>query len=55
MAPELILALVEDEGIPQVTTYSDVYAFAAVCLEVSTIVTLAYSLDFFYNQPFSLS
>jgi len=36
MAPELIQALVEDEGgkIPQVTTHSDVYAFASVCLEV---------------------
>ncbi|KAK7460514.1 hypothetical protein VKT23_009234 [Stygiomarasmius scandens] len=38
MAPELIQALVEDEGgkIPQVTTHSDVYAFASVCLEIAT-------------------
>jgi serine/threonine protein kinase len=36
MAPELILALVEDDGpTPRVTTHSDVYAFASVCLEVS--------------------
>ncbi|KXN83259.1 putative serine/threonine-protein kinase drkD [Leucoagaricus sp. SymC.cos] len=37
MAPELILALVEDDGcIPPITTHSDVYAFGAVCLEVAT-------------------
>lgn len=37
MAPELILALVEDDGcIPPITTHSDVYAFASVCLEVAT-------------------
>lgn len=37
MAPELILALVEDEGKgPELTKWSDVYAFAAVCLEVMT-------------------
>lgn len=35
MAPELILALVEDDGqTPPITTYSDVYSFACVCLEV---------------------
>ncbi|KAF9449236.1 kinase-like protein [Macrolepiota fuliginosa MF-IS2] len=37
MAPELILALVEDDGcIPPITTHSDVYAYASVCLEVAT-------------------
>jgi len=37
MAPELILALVEDDGkTPELTKWSDVYAFAAVCLEVMT-------------------
>lgn len=37
MAPELIFALVEDEGeIPPLSTSSDVYAFGAVCLEVVT-------------------
>jgi hypothetical protein len=36
MAPELVLALVEDDGqAPPITTFSDVYAFASVCLEVS--------------------
>jgi len=36
MAPELIIALVEDDSgqPPPITTYSDVYAFASVCLEV---------------------
>jgi serine/threonine protein kinase len=35
MAPELILALVEDdEHSPPITTASDVYSFACVCLEV---------------------
>lgn len=35
MAPELVLALVEDDGRPPpLTTSSDVYAFASVCLEV---------------------
>ena len=35
MAPELILALVdEEESSPPLSTYSDVYAFGAVCLEV---------------------
>ena len=35
MAPELISALVNDEGVsPPISTYSDVYAFGAVCLEV---------------------
>lgn len=39
MAPELILALVEDDGaIPPITTYSDVYAFASICLEVSPLL-----------------
>ncbi|RDB21804.1 Serine/threonine-protein kinase STY8 [Hypsizygus marmoreus] len=37
MAPELILALVEDDGqLPPITTFSDVYAFASVCLEIAT-------------------
>lgn len=37
MAPELIMALVEDEEgkKPELTKSSDVYAFASVCLEVS--------------------
>ena len=39
MAPELIFALVEDDGIiPPITTYSDVYAFASVCLEVCLLL-----------------
>jgi hypothetical protein len=37
MAPELIFALVEDDGgIPPITTSSDVYAFASVCLEIAS-------------------
>lgn len=37
MAPELVLALVEDDGrAPPITTFSDVYAFASVCLEIAT-------------------
>jgi serine/threonine protein kinase len=37
MAPELIQGLVEDDGgCPPVTTYSDVFAFGALCLEVAT-------------------
>ncbi|KAK0440640.1 kinase-like domain-containing protein [Armillaria borealis] len=39
MAPEMILALVEDESepkVPRVTTASDVYAFGSVCLEIMT-------------------
>jgi hypothetical protein len=41
MAPELVLALVEDDGrAPPITTYSDVYAFASVCLEVEDIAHL---------------
>ncbi|KAF9466812.1 kinase-like domain-containing protein [Collybia nuda] len=37
MAPELILALVEDDrGVPPITTHSDVYAFGSVCLEIAT-------------------
>ncbi|EDR05945.1 uncharacterized protein LACBIDRAFT_302109 [Laccaria bicolor S238N-H82] len=36
MAPELIMSLVEDDGqISPITTFSDVYAFASVCLEVA--------------------
>ncbi|KAI6012235.1 kinase-like domain-containing protein [Pisolithus marmoratus] len=35
MAPELFIALVEDE-VPRITTESDVYAFGCVCLEVAT-------------------
>ncbi|EDR05941.1 uncharacterized protein LACBIDRAFT_302090 [Laccaria bicolor S238N-H82] len=36
MAPELIMSLVEDDGqIPPITTFSDVYAFGSVCLEVA--------------------
>jgi serine/threonine protein kinase len=39
MAPELIFALVEDDGIiPPITKYSDVYAFASICLEVSPLL-----------------
>lgn len=35
MAPELVQALIEDDGTtPPITTYSDVYAFASICLEV---------------------
>ena len=39
MAPELLLALIEDDdgGVPPITPASDVYAFASVCLEVHTI------------------
>ncbi|KAG7085642.1 hypothetical protein E1B28_003189 [Marasmius oreades] len=39
MAPELIQGLIEVEAntkLPQVTTFSDVYAFGSVCLEVIT-------------------
>ncbi|GLB42900.1 putative protein tyrosine kinase [Lyophyllum shimeji] len=37
MAPELIMVLIEDDGrVPPITTQSDVYAFASVCLEVAT-------------------
>lgn len=37
MAPELVLALVQDDGtLPSITTASDVYSFACVCLEVVT-------------------
>ncbi|KAF9483626.1 kinase-like protein [Pholiota conissans] len=37
MAPELVMALVLDDGRPPViTTYSDVYAFASICLEVAS-------------------
>ncbi|KAF7971576.1 hypothetical protein HWV62_20828 [Athelia sp. TMB] len=37
LAPELILALVQDDGQPPpITTSSDVYAFACVCLEIAT-------------------
>ncbi|PBK98498.1 kinase-like protein [Armillaria gallica] len=39
MAPEMILALVEDESepkVPRVTIASDVYAFGSVCLEIMT-------------------
>ncbi|KAL0573864.1 hypothetical protein V5O48_008081 [Marasmius crinis-equi] len=39
MAPELVEGLIQDEAntkLPQVTTYSDVYAFASVCLEIIT-------------------
>ncbi|KAF9242815.1 hypothetical protein BU15DRAFT_72466 [Melanogaster broomeanus] len=35
MTPELILTLVEDDGVPPIiTTESDVFSFACVCLEV---------------------
>ncbi len=37
MAPELLLALIEDDGVPPITPASDVYAFASVCLEVNTL------------------
>ncbi|KAK0218723.1 kinase-like domain-containing protein [Armillaria fumosa] len=39
MAPEMVLALTEDESegkAPRVTTASDVYAFGSVCLEIMT-------------------
>ncbi|KAF8814545.1 kinase-like protein [Phlegmacium glaucopus] len=37
MAPELIMALIHDDGhVPPITTSSDVYAFASVCLEITT-------------------
>ncbi|KAK0473649.1 kinase-like domain-containing protein, partial [Armillaria novae-zelandiae] len=39
MAPEMVLALIEDESegkAPRVTTASDVYAFGSVCLEIAT-------------------
>ncbi|KAL4062792.1 kinase-like domain-containing protein [Scleroderma yunnanense] len=37
MAPELILTIVEDDDVvPAITTASDVYSFACVCLEVAT-------------------
>ncbi|KAG6334576.1 hypothetical protein ID866_4513 [Astraeus odoratus] len=37
MAPELVLVLVEDDGMPpSITTASDIYSFACVCLEVAT-------------------
>ncbi|KAI5117036.1 hypothetical protein M0805_004743 [Coniferiporia weirii] len=36
MAPELLLAQVEDDRRPPISTFSDVYAFASVCLEVLT-------------------
>lgn len=47
MAPELILALVEDDGqVPPITTHSDVYAFASVCLEVRrTVKELELSIE----------
>lgn len=36
MAPEIIMALVEDDDAPPpITTASDVYAFASIGLEVS--------------------
>lgn len=60
MAPELVLALIEDDGRPpSVTKYSDVYAFASVCIEVcrcdltnqNSQLTLdsRSSLDFFHT------
>ncbi|KAF9005051.1 kinase-like domain-containing protein [Cyathus striatus] len=37
MAPEIVQLLVEDsDHAPPITTYSDVYAFASVCLEIVT-------------------
>jgi serine/threonine protein kinase len=46
MAPELILALVEDDGgVPPITTYSDVYAFASVCLEVGATHNISLDID----------
>lgn len=35
MAPELLITDLEDDRKPPISTYSDVYAFASVCLEVS--------------------
>jgi serine/threonine protein kinase len=52
MAPELVAHMVDDDSdgkVPQVTTFSDVYAFAAVCLEVSRTFSHFHSnLLFFY-------
>lgn len=40
MAPELIFAMAEDDPkCFELTTWSDVYAFASVCLEVSLDVS----------------
>ncbi|KAL5485627.1 hypothetical protein ACEPAI_6668 [Sanghuangporus weigelae] len=36
MAPELFLSQIEDDRRAPITTYSDVFAFASVCLEVLT-------------------
>ncbi|EJD06363.1 kinase-like protein [Fomitiporia mediterranea MF3/22] len=36
MAPEILLPEVEDDRKPAITTQSDVYAFASVCLEILT-------------------
>jgi len=36
MAPELLITDLEDDRKPPISTYSDVYAFASVCLEVLT-------------------
>jgi serine/threonine protein kinase len=48
MAPELIFALVEDDGVvPPITTYSDVYAFASICLEVSQVIFFGLWIFFF--------
>ncbi|THH31206.1 hypothetical protein EUX98_g2985 [Antrodiella citrinella] len=46
MAPEIVLALVEDEGAtPQLTKESDVYAFASVCLEAHPVSLLSIRPD----------
>lgn len=40
MAPELLLTDIEDDRKPPISTHSDVYAFASVCLEVSTLESI---------------
>lgn len=41
MAPELFLSQVEDEQKIWITTFSDIYAFASVCLEVGRAPMIA--------------
>lgn len=41
MAPELLVSQIEDEKRSSFTTYTDVYAFASVCLEVRSQVCLS--------------
>ena len=49
MAPELIMSLIHDDGVPPITTSSDVYAFASVCLEVKLQLSLL--LLFCFGEP----